>query len=71
MDFLPFALIAYGMIAAFALYMTHLEQRRQKRTSPAFALLSYALCLLWPAMVLAMAITVIHRPARFAPAELE
>jgi hypothetical protein len=71
MDLLPLALIVYGMIAVFALYMTHLEQRRHKRTPPAFAVLSYALCLAWPAMVVAMAITVLYRPARFAPAEME
>jgi ABC-type Fe3+-siderophore transport system permease subunit len=71
MDFLPFALIVYGMIAAFALYMTHLEHRRHNRGPFVFALLGYALCLLWPAVVVAMAITVLYRPARFAPAEME
>lgn len=71
MEYWSFFLVAYGMVAFFALYMTHLEQRRQTRKSPTLSLVSYGLCVLWPLIVLAMVVVVRRQPAYFSPAELD
>lgn len=71
MEYWSFFVVAYGMVALFALYMTHLEQRRQSQKSPTLSLVSYTLCVLWPLVVLAMMVVVRRRPAYFAPAEFD
>ena len=71
MEFWHFLLIPYGMITAFAIYMTHMEQRWQSRATLPFTLLGYMLCLVWPLSVVAMLVVVQWRPAQFVRAEID
>jgi hypothetical protein len=42
----------YVLIACFALYMTAQENSRRARSNTLLSLAGYALCLVWPVMVL-------------------
>ena len=71
MELWYFFLALYGVIAAFAVYMTHMEQRWQRRATRPFTIIGYALCIAWPLSVIAMLIVVQWRPAQFVPAEID
>ncbi|MFN7224018.1 MAG: hypothetical protein ACK4MS_08365 [Paracoccaceae bacterium] len=51
--------ILYGLVALFALYMTHQEHRWNKRVGPLSGPLGYVLCLFWPIMIVVMAFAII------------
>jgi len=56
--FTAIAIVLYALIAVFALFMTHQEQRQTQNTSLFWGSLSVLACLFWPVVVMAVAITV-------------
>lgn len=61
----------YLCISVFAVYMTYQEQKRRRKPSPLFNLISYVLCVLWPLALGAILIAVQFQSAKPEFAESE
>lgn len=67
MIFWSTCLVFYGLIALFAVIMSHHEQKETGVRTPLFQLLSYGLCILWPLTILwIMALVAMQSPRAFA-----
>ena len=61
----------YLCISLFAVFMTYQEQKRRRKPSPIFNLISYVLCVLWPLALGAILIAVQFQSAKPEFAESE
>ncbi|MCA0942150.1 hypothetical protein CLG85_012255 [Yangia mangrovi] len=62
MNFLNILLLAYLVTVLVALTLTHRERRRHGHRSALYAVLGYALCLVWP-LVAAVMVLFYRQPA--------